>query len=231
MNLDKGKATSDDYFDRAMNWDASRTLQLEKSTRRAWWVATAFGATTVLSVAAVAFIASQQEVQPFLYRVDEATGVPEIITLLDDVTVSGDEVQDKYWLAQYVRSRETYDWYTIEADYNRVGLMSARNVGADYAAQFVGDDALDKIWGDKVRANAEIVSVVPGDGSSATVRFRKTTERVNGAGSPDVTRWIATIGYTYDTSLSIRESMRLINPFGFRVTSYRVDPELVGGGS
>ncbi|HBN8448266.1 TPA: virB8 family protein [Pseudomonas aeruginosa] len=217
-------------FDGAMDWEASRIQSIEKSERRAWKVAGAFGGGFVLSVLAITFMMPLKESVPYVIRVDNTTGVPDIVTALDTKGVGYDEVMDKYWMAQYVRARETYDWYTLQKDYNTVGLLSSANVGATYAALFEGKDALDKKYGSSVRATVEIVSVVPTGRGTGAVRFIKTTKRVDdpdGAGT--VTKWVATVAYEYRNPSLIKESQRLVNPFGFQVLSYRVDPEMVGG--
>ena len=41
--------------------------------------------------------------------------------------------------------------------------------------------------------------------------------------------WVATIAFEYRNPSVIKESQRLVNPFGFQVLSYRVDPEMIGG--
>ncbi|MCV4639752.1 type IV secretion system protein [Citrobacter freundii] len=38
-------------------------------------------------------------------------------------------------------------------------------------------------------------------------------------------RWIAIMGYEYK-SLAMNAEQRYVNPLGFRVTSYRVNPEV-----
>lgn len=182
-----------------------------------------------LAMIAIAFMMPLKESVPYVIRVDSATGVPDIVTMMTDKEVTGDEVMDKYWLAQYVRARETYDWYTLQHDYNMVGLLSSANVGKGYAELFKGKEALDKKYGKTVRATVDILSVVPNGRGTGTVRFMKTTKRVdqeNASGS--VTRWVATISYEYLNTMHIKESDRLMNPFGFQVLSYRVDPEMVG---
>lgn len=222
-------ATEKTVFDAAINWESSRILTVEKSERRAWIVAGISIVVTVLSIAAIAMMMPLKESVPYVIRVDNTTGVPDIVTSITDKAVTGDEVMDKYWLAQYVRARETYDWFTLQRDYNTVGLLSSANVGAGYAQLFEGKDALDKTYGKTVRATVEIVSVVPTGKNTGTVRFIKTTKRVDQEGAPGtVTKWVATVAYEYRSTALIKESARLVNPFGFQVLTYRVDPEMVG---
>ena len=214
-------------FTDALDWEAVRALDLERSARRAWRVAGAAVGLTVLSWLALVLLLPLKQTVPFVIRVDNATGVPDVVTTLADRRVAYDDVIDKYWLAQYVRARETYDWYTLQRDYNTVGLLSAPVVGAEYAKRFEGADALDKKWGNAVRATVEIISVVPTVKGTAMVRFRKTTQRVADTGPGEVASWVATVAYEYRNPSKIKESLRLVNPFGFQVLSYRVDPELV----
>ena len=216
-------------FDAAIDWEASRVQTIEKSERRAWLVAMIAVGVSVLAIAAIAMMMPLKESVPYVIRVDNTTGVPDIVTAMTDKAVTGDEVMDKYWLAQYVRARETYDWYTLQRDYNTVGLLSSANVGTGYAQLFEGKDALDKQYGKTIRATVEILSVVPTGKNTGTVRFIKTTKRMDQEGSPGtVTKWVATVAYEYRNTALIKESARLVNPFGFQVLTYRVDPEMVG---
>jgi type IV secretion system protein VirB8 len=218
-----------DIFQSAINWESSRVASVEKSERFAWRVAMASAGITVLAIAAIAMMMPLKESIPYVVRVDNTTGVPDIVTAMTDKKVTGDEVMDKYWLAQYVRARETYDWYTLQRDYNTVGLLSSPNIGQAYAQLFEGKDALDKSFGKTTRATVEIVSVVPTGKNTGTVRFIKTTKRVDQEASPGtVTKWVATVAYEYRSTALIKESARLVNPFGFQVLTYRVDPEMIG---
>lgn len=213
--------------DTALNWESSRVLMIEKSERRAWTIAMfAVGSAIALAIS-IALMLPLKENTPYVIRVDDATGIPDIITAMDTKGVQFDEVMDKYWLAQYVRAHETYDWYTLQKDYDTVGLLSSARVGQEYAALFDGKDALDKRYSNSVRVTVEIVSVVPNGKGIGTVRFTKNTKRADDPKSPGtITKWVATVAYEYRNPSMIRESARLVNPFGFQVLSYRVDPEM-----
>lgn len=216
-------------FEAALDWEASRVGMIEKSERRAWTVALAAVAVTALSWLAVVFMMPLKETVPYVIRVDNTTGVPDIVTTMQDKRIAYDDVMDKYWVAQFVRARETYDWYTLQKDYNVVGLLSSPNVGKEYANLFEGSEALDKKWGKNYRTTVEVVSVVPNGRGTATVRLIKTASRVDDANTKQVSKWIATVAYEYRNPSHMKESLRMINPFGFQVTSYRIDPELTGG--
>ncbi|MDP4573446.1 type IV secretion system protein [Pseudomonas sp. LPH60] len=213
----------------ANDWEASRIESIEKSERRAWMVAAGFGACLILSVVALALLTPLKENTPYVLRVDNTTGIADIVTAMDEKDVGYNEVMDKFWMAQYVRARETYDWYSIQNDYNMVGLLSSQSVGAEYAALFEGKDALDKKYGSSVRATIKIISVTPNGRGTGTVRFIKTTKRVDDSGPGTSIKYIATVSYEYRNPSRLYESQRLINPFGWQARTYRVDPELPGG--
>jgi len=216
-------------FDKALDWESSKIRMIAKSERKAWVVAAAAVGVTVLLSLAIFMMLPLKENTPYVMRVDNVTGAVDIVTALDVKTMKYDEVMDKYWLAQYVRARETYDWYTLQRDYNAVGLLSAPIIGAEYTALFEGKDALDKKYGNTIRTTVEIVSVIPNGRNIGTVHFIKTSRRTDDPkATGSVTKWVATLGYEYRNPSMIREQHRLVNPFGFQVLSYRVDPEMGG---
>lgn len=218
-----------DYYSAAQSWDLSMQAARERSERRAWWVALGAGGLALLSWVALVLLLPLKQTLPYVIRVDSATGVPDIVTTLKAEDVGTEEVTQKYFLADYIRARETYDAHTLQQDYNRSVLYSSPTVAKEYASQFEGPDALDKKYGSKTKATVEILSVVPTSSTTGTVRFSKKTELVDRSLPPVETRWVATVAFAFNGVEALKESERLINPFGFQVLSYRVDPELVGG--
>lgn len=215
-------------FAETQNWEAARRSLLERSERRAWIVAMSLGGCLFMACAAIFMMLPLKETEPYVVRVDNATGVPDIVTAMKDQITTGDEVMDKYWLARYVTHRETYDWHTIQTDYDTIGLMSSEEVGLEYAAQFEGDKALQDEYADRVKSTIKVINVVPTGNGTGAVRFMKTTTRVKTGTIIEQTRWLASVAFGYESG-RMKESTRLVNPFGFRVTSYRVDEELAGG--
>ena len=226
-------AAAEGYHDRAIRWDQDQIDNALTSARRAWMVASVATAIAALSVWGMVTVAKQKTTTAYVMRINEQTGVPDAITVLDDQSVAGSEIQDKYWLAKYVRAREGYDWFTLQADYEAVGFMSTKTSVADYLALYTGDEPLQEVYGSKVQVRVEVLSIVlrdfDGPEGIATVRFTESLEGLRSGVPPKVSNWVATIGYTYDTSLRIKESVRMnVNPLGFQVQSYRVDPEVIG---
>jgi len=223
------KSGKGNTFAEAMTWEASRVHQMERSEQRAWRIAFAAAVLVILSWVAIVLMLPLKETVPYVVRVDSSTGIADIMTTLNSEKVEFDEIMDRYWLARYVRARETYDWYTLAEDYNTVGLLSAPDVGRLYAAQFVGDNSIEKRNANRIRTTVEIVSIVPTPNYTATVRYRTKTAPPDGSSAPVIASHIATIAYTYKRPSAMSGSDRLINPFGFVVLSYRTDEEMGGG--
>jgi type IV secretion system protein VirB8 len=183
----------------------------------------------ILAIAALVLLTPLKESIPYVVRIDNNTGYTDIVTTLENKSVSFGEVVDKYWLTQFVRARETFEWYTAQDDYDNVRLFSASDVGKEYVKLFEGPNALDKAYGQHTVTKVKINSVVPRGDWQASVRFEKILKRRDAPDtSAQVTSWIATIGYEYRKISKMKEDDRLKNPIGFHVLRYRVEPEIVG---
>lgn len=225
MSSDK----EEEHFDGALDWESSRIKMSEKSETRAWRVVYLLAGLLFLSWAALALLIPLKERVPYLIRENIQTGVIEVLGSLDFQTLTYEEVRDKHWLSEFVTSRETYDWHTLQADYNKVRALSSPAVGLEYAQLFEGKKSLEKVYRDKVKISINIISAIPSEHGTATVRFSKTVKRVDDKSPGVTTTWVATLGYQYFGTKKRTEQSRYINPFGFTITSYRVDPELIGG--
>lgn len=233
-NRKEARAQSDngqprDNYAKALDYEASTALMLEKSERKGWRFGWIMLGLVVMEAIAIAAMLPLKESVPYVVRVDQTTGAVDLVTRATAKDVAFDEVLTKYWVGRYVRARENYDWYTLQTDYTEVGLLSSADVGRGYAALFEGANALDKKYGANIRAKVDLVSVVPTGDNTATVRFIKTTTPVEDDRAPLVQRFVATVAYEFRNPSIMKDSLRLINPLGFQVTSYRVDAELVGG--
>ncbi len=213
----------------AATFEAVRLDLAAKSEARAWATAKLLGVVSVALVGAIAAMMPLKETLPFVVQYDRTTGMTEVLEIANIRSVPVSEVMDKYWLSEYVRSRESYDYRTLENDFIKTRELSMPNVFDAYAAQFgPGKHTVESRYGDTKRLVVELKSVVPNGNGIATVRFVK--RRVDTASNfvEAETGWTATIGYEYFPDFRAAESSRLINPFGFKVTTYRLDEELGG---
>lgn len=201
--------------------------ELVQSKKAAWRVAAAAGVLVGVALMALVALLPLKRVEGFVVRVDNATGGADLVTMLRDAPATYGEVVNKYWVNKYVLGRETYDWQTLQTAYDTTVLLSSPEVQQEYRALFEGEKARDKAWGSQVRVLVQVRSIAPGtSGNTAVVRFSRRREEGNGAPAVEESL-VATVGFQYVAG-AMREQDRLVNPLGFQVTSYRVDPEVIG---
>lgn len=182
----------------------------------------------VLAMAAVNGLIPLKTVEPFVLRVDNNTGATDIVTSVRDTkNIKYDEAIDKFWLGQYIRFREGYDWWTVQSGYDASMLMSSPQIQNDIAGLFESPAAPYKVLKDKARVDVRVISV-SWVGDVAQVRFERKVKMLTAdqAKAPPPQRMLATIAYRY-VNKPITEKDRLVNPLGFQVMSYRIDPEAV----
>ncbi len=214
------------YYEPEFSWESSRLQQMEKSEHRAWAAVKGLSCVTVGLCVAIAAMMPLKTVEPYVIKVDNSTGLTEILHLANAQDIPVSEMMHKYWISQYVSARETYDWRTINQEYYKVRELSLPNVFEVYASQFGGKTGLDTQLMDNVRILTKLNSIVINSDNIATVRFAKI--RINNQSGMEEGRnfWTATIGFEYFPDFNVTEERRLVNPFGFKVTSYRVDPDI-----
>lgn len=215
----------DSYLKESQNWDVDRHSLIIKSEKKAWLVAyVAIGLAIACALSNLFLFPLKTDVHNIV-RVDTVTGIVDVQRCLDcDTTQS--EVTDKYWLSLYVRTREGFSFAEFNSIYRTVGLLSSVELANDFAESYKPDNPLSPvaIYGDRTKAQVEIRSISFIDKSKqlAAIRFKKTT---TAAGSrPIQSYWIATVRYRY-VNAPASQSDREINPLGFQVAEYRVDPE------
>lgn len=222
-NLNAG---ADNLFEAAKLFDAAESLRIRKNAKIAWRLVGVMSGITALSVLAVCLLTPLKSVEPIVIRVDNNTGLTDMVSLMKERQDSYDEIIDKFNLKRYVEYREGYDWVTIQDTFNATKLMSNGNVAAEFEKFYATDNAPHKVLknGYKVVVRVQSVAFV---GGLAQVRFIKQRvpvgSGIDGQKSAPL-KMIATIAWEYQGG-KMSEQDRLINPLGFKVKSYRVDRE------
>ena len=232
---DEGEAAESTSFEANRGWEIDRALMLERSERRAWWVALAGLILGLIGIAAVFVQGPLRRVVEIPIVVDRVTGEATIQQRLSVETIPPMEALDKHNLATFVRARESYSWMFLQRDFDQVARMAVPVVFNDYNRQFEGDAALQKKMGASedwrinvvgVRLAASGRSGKLGNGGEATVTYDKVV-RLTDRNLPDVTtRHVASVVFQYQPKVLAKERDRLENPFGFVVMAYRSDPEI-----
>ncbi|WP_455481898.1 virB8 family protein [Bartonella sp. B35(2025)] len=213
------------YYEESRGLERELINEFIKSRRTAWRVAGAVGVLGFLGIMCGVVGFSQPIPAPLVLRVDNTTGAVDVVSVMREHETSYGEVVDKYWLNQYVLNRETYDYDTIQLNYDTAALLSAPTVQQEFYKIYEGENARDQILSNRARIVVKVRSIQPNGLGSATVRFTTQQHNSNGTIEPKQHQ-IATIGYTY-VSVPMKSSDRLLNPLGFQVTSYRADPEIL----
>jgi type IV secretion system protein VirB8 len=214
------------FISAAAEFEKSRINEIEKSNKIAWRVATVGGVIGVLGMIIPFILLPLKTVEPFVIRVDNNTGATDIVTVIKEAKNSYGETVDKYFLAQYIRFRESYDWETIQSSYDSTNLLSTTPIQNEFKKLYDKPDSPLKILKDKSRITVS-VSAITFIGDVAQIRFEKAIVPVGGqTESSPGQKFIATVAYKYE-NIPTKEKDRLINPLGFQVTSYRIDPETI----
>lgn len=226
----------DSPYEKAVSFEVTREELFLASERKAWRYTVLLGVLSVILAIALMLLMPLKQTLPFVIKVNENNGDATVLSIANEKDIPYSEMMDKYWLNRYVLARETYDYRTLSQDFTVTRLLSFPNVFEPYAGQFgTNEHSLEQRIKDSKRILVDVISIVPNgkdvEGNNvATIRFvKKLIDTKNGLEEAR-NGWIATVAYEYVPNFKVDEPSRLINPFGFKVSSYRVDPELLEGG-
>jgi type IV secretion system protein VirB8 len=212
------------YFETARSFDQDRVLSAERSRRVAWFVASGACGLAACAVLAVAAMSPLKTVEPFMVKVDSATGIVETVSALNATTGNYEDPVTKYFAARYVRAREGFSATESEINYKVAGLLSAPEEQARFTALYRGGnpDSPQNVLRNAT-AKIAIKSISLLNKNVVAVRYLRTVTRGE---EVRTTHWVATATFSY-LATPMLEADRLINPLGFAVSDYRSDPEAV----
>lgn len=191
----------------------------------------------VIAAFAVFRLAPLKSVQPYLIQIDEKTGITQRVQPITRRDYAADQGVDRYFTATYLRLRESYNISVLRYNYNVLRLMSTAEVFRRARAQLDPNnpESTAKRLGTYGQRDVKIRSMVyvtnPGERRNAgTVTTSKilqaritTTESM--PNQPDKSSlWIVTVTFEY-ADLSLNQEEQLLNPLGYTVTSYQIQPE------
>lgn len=199
---------------------------LQKSNTRAW--AITFISLILLCAVILLYIFNPLiKTEPFVIQVDKTTGLTQMLSSVSEKTIEYNESIDKFFTSQYVKKREQYHYAILANDYFYTQLNSSKSVAKEYRKIYEGNESRDKILGAVIEQNVKVLSVTLGKSAgvkNATLRVKITTKKKGVI--TDTKIKVVTLSYTYLPALKATEKERLLNPLGFKATSYRVDAEV-----
>jgi type IV secretion system protein VirB8 len=224
-------AAIDGYFREAESWDADRAAQFRRSARTAWWVAGAGWFCAVASALALAMLMPLKRVDPFVVRVDNSTGIVDVVPVYAG-RASPEEAVTRYFLTHYLTVCERFNFATAESDYEECGAFHSAQRNQAWYALWTATNPASPLNihkdGSTVRVQVNSVSFftrASGLTDLAQVRYLKAARQ--GAGSEEsFTHWVATIQYAYADPAKDPKTRRW-NPLGFKIIDFRSEPEVL----
>lgn len=223
--VEAGTASLKDYFERSRKWEQDAYLSALRSLR--FWRVCAIVALIVsfASVLAVTALAPLKTVEPFVVRVDNSTGIVETMSALQDAPETYDEAIGRYFIGQYIRSREGFVYDEAGYNFRVVALMSDTQIQEQFAAYYNASNptAPQNVYGRRTTVSVLIRSISFINENVAQVRYVREEQTDTAVAQ---SQWITTLTFQFlDTSISTND--RLINPLGFQVLEYRTAEEVL----
>ena len=211
----------------AHGFDVDLVLEPRLSARRAWMVAAAAGAVSLLLATALIMVLPLRETQVFTVLVDRQTGDAENVLRVAPTGIEDQEALKQSLLVAYISDREGYFLPGIQG---RLESVQRRSAGA-------AEESLRLLWS-KGGGNRAYPPDVYGQGAEvsvtvrritflsptvAQVRFLKTLRKTK---QEAVTQpFVATVEFAFEPKTERSLAHVWENPLGFIVTAYRVDAE------
>jgi type IV secretion system protein VirB8 len=219
------------YFSEAASWDADARAQGRRTVRLALGVAGAGWIAVLVLSSALMLLMPLKRVEPFVVRVDNATGVVDVVPVYTG-HAGVPEAVTRYLLTHYVTVCERFNYATAESDYEECGSFhTAQRNQAWYALWNQTNPASPlNLYKDGSSVRVQVTSLSffkrsTGVGDLAQVRYVKS-KRAAGGANEEATHWIATLQYAY-ADPSSNPKVRGWNPLGFKIVDFKPEPEVL----
>lgn len=214
-----------EYFGLSETWDIELYGKLKRDRFIAFIIAGVSAFLATLAIIAVWILTPMKTVVPYMVVVDKTTGYAESVRELHFSQNNPLTERESFVLAEinkYVIARHTYDPLDASRRFTTMQMTTNPDEMRRYRREVLDDR---ENMSASARRFVSIKSVVPNlRAKTAQVRFSTTIETPNGRGQTE--HWIATLKYNF-VDLNMPMKFRHLNPLGFIVTQYRVDPETI----
>lgn len=224
-------AALDAYFVEAASWDSDRAAQARRTLRVAWSVAGAGWLCALMVAAALMVLTPLKRVDPFVIRVDNSTGIVDVVPVFVGQTAMPDAVT-RYFLDHYITVCERFAHASAESDYEECGAFHTAQRNQAWYAHWnrSNPESPLNVYKDGTTIRAQVTAVsffarASGVGDLAQVRYIKS-KRAGGTAEEQNSYWIATVQYAYGQPSKDPKTRRW-NPLGFRIVDFRSEPEVL----
>jgi type IV secretion system protein VirB8 len=208
-------------------------------TQRNMLALIAIGALIAASVASLAVLrlAPLKSVEPYLVQIDEKSGLVQRVNPVTRAEYTADEAVDRYFTSVYLRMRESYNVNILRYNYNIVRLMSTPSIFGAFRKYVSPDNETGYVkrlgtFGQRdvrIRSMVYITNPAAKRGkveaaTNAKIIQAKITTVESQPNQPETeVNWLVTITFQY-ADLSLNQEEQLLNPLGYTVTSYQIQP-------
>ncbi|HTY49278.1 MAG TPA: type IV secretion system protein [Steroidobacteraceae bacterium] len=217
------------YWREGASWEADRAALCEEVGRIWRWVAAAGWLGVVLLAAALAVLMPLKRVEPFVIRVDDSTGIVDVVPEYAGRGGAG-ELVTRYLLTHYVRVCQRFNLATAHSDYEECGAFHTPALNQQWYARWKRSNPASplNLYRDGTTVQAEVSSVSFFHESTAAAGLAQvryiTRTRPGGDGAEQVAHWVAQVQYAYGTPAH-DPRLRVLNPLGLRVVSFSSEQE------
>lgn len=214
-----------DYFKGGETWEREIIANALQSRNRAWLMSFFCMGIAVLSLITLLLLLPLKTFEPYVVSVDRNTGYLEVTKGLYQGNLSQDEAITQANLVKYVSLRESYNPSILRENYELASLMSHGQALEEYQQIWNGKNPNNPsvVLGRKAAIDIKIQSVSFLNDKTASIRFQRELKENN---QTKISYWTAIVDYQY-AQKPMRMADRFMNPLGFQVTSYRVNPEVL----
>jgi type IV secretion system protein VirB8 len=217
------------YFDEAASWDRDRAAMQRRSARIAWLVAGAGWIGSLALVAVLLVLMPLKRVEPFVIRVDNASGMVDVVPVYVGHEAMP-EMVSRYFLTHYVTVCERFNFPTAESDYQECGAFHTPQRNQTWYAAWAKTNPNSplNLYRDGSTVEARVTSVsffTRGDGVTAVAQVRYVkAKRQAGSSDEQKSYYIASIRYAFAAPPG-EPAMRRWNPLGFKVVDFHAEAE------
>lgn len=207
-------------------WEEEMHLSLKRRTRLACLVSFVSLAIALFASMALFALVPLKTIEPVVITVDKNTGLANVDTRLNGLSLSDDEAVTQSLIYRYVRDRETYDAGDLSERLEVVFDLSKGEAQTDMQALYAEENPNNpmSIYGRSGRVLVRIQSVVLQPGNRALLRMEKSIQ-TQAAAVPTVRNFVVSLSYGFDRTGTMSLQERWDNPTGFFIDDYRIDRE------